>query len=436
MKQTAVIILAAGLGTRMRSQLPKVLHKISGQSMINHILNTAYNISNEVIVVLHHHAQEIQQEITKDYPNVKIHIQDLKNYPGTAGAVFGIDFKSIKADKILITAGDMPLIDSDELRLMCQADTDVVMSTFMLDDPNGYGRVITKENQVIKIVEQKDATDKEIQIKLVNAGAYVFKKESLVQILPKISNKNAQLEYYLTDCIAIANNLGFKCTCVNVDKNKFIGINDKYQLAIAEEIMQNNIKKELMKNGIIMHLPNTIYIDSRAKFIGECEIESGVVIKGETVIESSKILSNSVIENAHIISSNIGPMARIRPNSIIKDSKIGNFVETKAAILNGVKAGHLSYLGDCEIQDGTNIGCGTITCNYDGKNKYRTIIGKNVFIGSNSNLIAPLNIQDNSLIAAGSTITTDVKEGNLAIARAKQINKPEMFYKFFKVDDE
>ena len=247
-----------------------------------------------------------------------------------------------------------------------------------------------------------------------------------------IKNENSQKEYYLTDSIEIAKNMGLKCNAVMVDEQNFMGINDKFALSIAEEIMQNEIKENLMKQGVLMRLPHTIYIDCNAKFIGECELQENVSIIGNCVIENSIIKSSSVIENSVIKNSDIGPMAHIRPDCEILGTHIGNFVELKKAKVNDIKAGHLSYLGDCEIGSGTNVGCGTITCNYDGKKKYKTIIGKNVFIGSDTQLVAPVKIEDDVLIAAGTTVTSDVPSGSLAISRTKQENKKEFFYKFFR----
>ncbi|BCX79444.1 bifunctional UDP-N-acetylglucosamine diphosphorylase/glucosamine-1-phosphate N-acetyltransferase GlmU [Campylobacter sp. 19-13652] len=434
MQNLSIVILAAGLGTRMKSTTPKVLQTLCGEPMIVHILKQAYKLSDDVTVILYHHADEVRQEILKAYPNTKFHIQDLQNFPGTAGALFGIN---LNKEKVLITCGDMPLISAEHLQNLADDSAEVTMAAFYADDPSGYGRVICdSENNVKAIVEQKDATDDEKRINLVNGGCYAFKSSVLEQILPKITNQNSQKEYYLTDAIAIARGLGYGVRAVLLKERELLGVNDKYQLSIAEGLMQEQIKINLMKNGVRMRLPHTIYIDSRAKFEGECEIEENSSIIGECVIKNSVIKSSSVVESSLIDESQIGPMARIRPKSMIKSSRIGNFVETKAAVLNGVKAGHLSYLGDCEIDSGTNVGCGSITCNYDGKSKHKTKIGKNVFIGSNTNLIAPVTVGDDVLVAAGSTISSDVKSGELAIARAKERRIEGGFYKFFKSDND
>jgi len=425
-----IIILAAGRGTRMKSNLPKVLHTLCGKSMIEYIIEESLKIANRVDVILGHKFDEVKEKI-KNY-NVNIHKQDLENYPGTGGALKNI---SLIGEKILILNGDMPLITSKEIENFFEIDADIVMSIMNLDSPSGYGRVVIKDGEVKKIVEQKDASVEELKIKSVNAGVYAFKKEVLERYIPKLSNNNAQKEYYLTDIIEMAVKDGLKIKALEVNEENFKGINSKKDLAEAERIMCNRIKSKWMENGVIMRLPDTIFIDAYSEFEGECEIESGSVIKKSKIIES-KIKANSIIEEAIIKTSEIGPMARIRPKSEIINSKIGNFVEVKKSKLNNVKAGHLSYLGDSEIDSGTNIGAGTITCNYDGKNKYKTKIGKNVFVGSDTKLIAPIVIEDEVIIAAGSVVNKDIKKGSLAISRAPLKIIKDFYYKFFGKKDE
>lgn len=428
MNDTSIIILAAGLGTRMKSKRPKVLFELCGEPMIIHILKQAYAITNDVGVVLHYEKESISQKIKEIFPQTKIYTQDLENFPGTAGA---LKSATLSGKKVIVTCGDMPLVRSTDLMRLANADADIAMSCFEATNPFGYGRVIIKGGKVEAIVEQKDASEAELAIKSVNAGCYCFKREILEEILPLIKNENAQKEFYLTDTIKIANERGFKCVAVNVSEQNFMGVNDKFQLSVAEKIMQDEIKQDLMKAGVLMRLPESIFIDSRAKFEGECVLEENVSILGACHIKESIIKSCSVVEDSVIEGSDIGPLAHIRPKSEIKNTHIGNFVEVKKGVLDGVKAGHLSYLGDCEIANGTNVGCGTITCNYDGKAKYKTVIGKNVFIGSDTQLVAPVNIADDVIIAAGSTITNDVPSGALAISRGKQENKAGFFYKFF-----
>ena len=428
MNDTSVIILAAGLGTRMKSARPKVLFELCGEPMIIHVLKQAYAVSNDVSVVLYYEKEKIESVIKNIFPQTKIYAQDLANFPGTAGALKNVE---LSGKKIIVTCGDMPLVKATDLMRLAANDADIALSVFEAADPYGYGRVIVNNGKVEAIVEQKDATETQKMIKSANAGCYCFKSEVLREILPLIGNENSQKEFYLTDAIKIANERGLKCWAISVEEQNFMGINDKFQLSIAQNLMQDEIKKNLMKSGVLMRLPNSVYIDSRAKFEGECVIEENVSVIGECLIKNSVIKSGSVVESSVIEDSDVGPLARLRPKCEIKNTHIGNFVELKAARLNGVKAGHLSYLGDCEIGCGTNVGCGTITCNYDGKAKHKTIIGKNVFIGSDTQLIAPVKVGDDVLIAAGSTVTSDVPSGALAISRTKQVNKEGFFYKFF-----
>jgi len=284
---------------------------------------------------------------------------------------------------------------------------------------------------VEKVVEDKDATAEEKKVTRVNAGVYLFDRSFLNEFLPKLSCDNAQGEYYITELIELAIKAGKKVAFVDVDEEAFMGVNSKKELSIAETVMQRRIRDFWMQEGVIMHLPETIYIDTRVRFEGECEIESGCVIKGNTVIRNSTVYAHSVIEDAVIEDSTVGPMARIRPQTVLNDTHIGNFVEIKKSTLNGVKAGHLSYLGDATIDRGTNIGAGTITCNYDGINKYQTVIGKNVFIGSDSQLVAPVTLEDNTMVAAGTTVTDNVPTQALAISRTAQRNVAGFFHRFF-----
>jgi len=419
-----IVILAAGKGTRMKSNTAKVLHKICEKPMIEYIIEEALKVTKSVDVVLNHQFEKVKETI-KNYP-INIIKQDLQNFPGTGGALKEV---KLKEEKILVLNGDMPLIKEDEIKKF-DTEADVVMSVMKLDNPDGYGRVVIENGDVKKIVEQKDCTEEELKIPYVNAGVYLFKKEVLEKYLPKISNNNAQKEYYLTDIIEMAVNDGLKVAAIEVNEKDFKGVNSKLDLAKAEEIMCKRIKKYWMKRGVIMHLPETIYIDAYTSFEGECEVGSGCIIKKSVIIES-EIRPLSVIEEAVIKNSGVGPMARIRPKSELIDTHIGNFVEVKASKLKGIKAGHLSYLGDSEIDEGTNIGAGTITCNYDGKNKYKTKIGKNVFVGSDTKLIAPVVIEDDVIIAAGSVVNKDVKKGSLAISRAPLKIVKDFYYKFF-----
>jgi bifunctional UDP-N-acetylglucosamine pyrophosphorylase/glucosamine-1-phosphate N-acetyltransferase len=421
--------MAAGFGTRMKSEKSKVLHKISGFPMLYHIIKESQSISDDITVILFHQAKTIEEEMNKYFKGINYIIQDHKNYPGTGGAIMRV---KPKYEKMLVLNGDMPLLEADDMKKFLKVDASVVMSSFTCSEPTGYGRVIMDKNlHVKKIVEQKDATKEELKVKSVNAGVYLFESKFLEENLKKLSNNNNQKEYYITDLISIANRQNLTVKAINVNEESFMGVNSKYHLAQAEEIMQRRIKKRFMEAGVIMRLPDTIYIESDVEIEGESIIENGVTLLNGTKIINSHIKAHSVVEKSTIKECEIGPMARVRPSSLLIDSKIGNFVEIKKSTLKGVKAGHLSYLGDCEIDEGTNIGCGTITCNYDGKAKYKTIIGKNVFVGSDSQLVAPVKIEDDVIIASGTTVTKNVKKGSLAIAREKLKIIDNFFYKFF-----
>ncbi len=429
MSNISVIILAAGKGSRMKSSKPKVLHKVSGFEMLYYSIIEAKKLSDDITIVLYHQAELVEKEMRKYFNDIKYVIQDHENFPGTGGAVMNID---TDYDKVLVLNGDMPLIESDELKKFAEIDSDIVMSVIKMDDSSGYGRVVIENDVVKKIVEEKDASEKEKEIKTVNAGIYLFANDMLGKYLPKLRNDNAQEEYYITDVVEFAKNDGFKISPLYVKEENFKGVNSKYDLANAEMIMQNRIKKKFMDAGVIMRLPDTIYMDSDVEIEGESIIENGVTLLSGAKIINSHIKANSVIEDSTIENSSVGPLARVRPASTLVDTHIGNFVEVKKSNLKGVKAGHLSYLGDSEIDEGTNIGAGTITCNYDGKNKYKTIIGKNVFIGSDTQIVAPVKIEDNVLIAAGTTVKGDVKEGSLAISRTDMKTVEGFFHKFFK----
>jgi bifunctional UDP-N-acetylglucosamine pyrophosphorylase / glucosamine-1-phosphate N-acetyltransferase len=423
----SIIILAAGAGTRMKSDTPKVLHKISGKAMLYYSIKEALKLSDDITVVLFHQAARVQAEMEKYFTNINFVIQDHANYPGTGGAVMNI---TPKYEKVLVLNGDMPLIQSSELEKF-DIDATIVMSVLELDSADGYGRVIIENGNVKKIVEQKDANEEELKVTTANAGIYQFETKFLLENLAKLNNNNAQKEYYITDLIEMAIEQGKVLKPLAVNEENFKGVNSKVELADAEVIHQNRIKKEFLKAGVIMRLPDTIYIEEGVEIEGESIIENGVSLLGNSKIINSHIKTNSVVEDSIVRDSDVGPMARIRPGSDLNKTHIGNFVETKKAILNGVKAGHLSYLGDCTIDEGTNIGCGTITCNYDGVNKHQTIIGKNVFVGSDTQFVAPVNIEDDVLIGAGSTVTGNVKKGELYLTRAKAKTIDGYFYKHF-----
>ena len=427
----SIVVMAAGLGTRMKSSLPKVLHPLSGHPMLYHILRQALLLSDDIHVVLYHQHEAIKARMNTYFNTDHLHfvLQDHANFPGTGGALMAA---APKHDKVLVLNGDMPLVQAKDFEDFLLHDTAVVMSVFEAHNPFGYGRVIMDKNQHVKrIVEEKDASLEEKALRTVNAGVYLFQKAFLHSALPTLSNANAQKEYYLTDLVEMAVNKGERVAAVRVDSDRFMGVNSKVHLAQAEGLMQQRLRHFWMEQGVSMRLPETVFIDSQATFEGECALENGVSILGKTHLCHSHIKAHSIIESSTIANSHVGPLARIRPGCDIRDSHIGNFVEVKNSVLKGVKAGHLSYLGDASIDEGTNVGCGTITCNYDGKAKHRTVIGKNVFIGSDTQLVAPVVIEDNVLIAAGTTVTQNVPSDALAISRAKLSIKHGFFSRFF-----
>ena len=396
--------------------------------MLFHTIDAAQAVSDDITVVLYHKAELIQKQIEDAYDGIRFHRQDAVRFPGTGGAMRGVTTQHART---LILNGDMPLLTEDSLRLLAEGDADINMSIIMPERPYAYGRVVIENDKVQKIIEDKDCTPEQKQIRHLNAGVYCVSQRVLEEYIPRLDNNNAQSEYYLTDIVQMAVADGRKVHPVIVQEEEFQGVNSKLDLAHAECFMQDRIKHTLMMQGVIMRLPDTIYIDSCASFEGECMLENGVTILGECRLIRAHIKAHSVIESAHIEDSAVGPMGRIRPETVLQESRVGNFVEIKKSTLVGAKAGHLTYIGDSMIDRGANIGAGVITCNYDGKKKYQTIIGKNVFVGSDSQLIAPITIEDDVIIAAGSTVNKDIRKGELAISRAPLKRVEHFFYKFF-----
>ena len=425
----SIVILAAGKGSRMKSSTAKVLHNISGKPMLYHIIKASRALSDDVSVVIAHQKESVQEQMQNHFDDVTFVVQDAENFPGTGGAMKNITPKN---EKVLVLNGDMPLITPEALQGFLTTKGDIIMSIFDLEDPSGYGRVIIEDNEVQYIVEHKDASPLELTITTVNAGIYAFSKKVLEKYIPLLDNNNTQEEYYLTDVISMAQKDGLSIKPLLVDEEHFKGVNSKKDLADAEVIMQDRIKQKWMEAGVVMQLPQTIYIEESVTFEGECIVENGCRITGETLITNSHIKAHSVVEDSVVKNSDVGPLAHLRPASYLEDTHIGNFVEVKKASLKGVKAGHLSYLGDALIDEGTNIGAGTITCNYDGVKKYQTVIGKNVFVGSDSQLVAPVTIEDDVMIAAGTTVPSGtVKSGELVLSRVKLRSIAGYFYKHF-----
>ncbi|CRF51291.1 bifunctional UDP-N-acetylglucosamine diphosphorylase/glucosamine-1-phosphate N-acetyltransferase GlmU [Helicobacter heilmannii] len=431
----SVVILAAGKGTRMRSKLPKVLHKICGQEMLVHVLEVAFGLSDDVHVILHHEYELISQVIEKYFKNrPTIHLQNATQYPGTGGALMQEDKNPLKTahNRLLVLNADMPLVSKEALLPFVESKESNALGVFSLESKSGYGRVCLQNNQVQAIIEEKDASAEILALNTLNAGVYLFSQECLQEFLPRLDQNNAQAEYYLTQLVSLGVQKGVRFDPIFVNAHDFLGVNSQSELATAEGKMLDKLREQAMQAGVCMHMPHTIYLEKEVRFGEGCVLEQGVHLAGDCYLQEAHIRAHSVVESSHIENSSIGPLAHIRPNSKIVNSHVGNFVETKSAYLNGVKAGHLSYLGDCSIASGSNVGAGVITCNYDGRAKHHTKIGHNVFIGSDSQLVAPLNIPDNVLIAAGSTITEPIQEGDLVLVRPPQVSIPRGYFKFFK----
>jgi bifunctional UDP-N-acetylglucosamine pyrophosphorylase/glucosamine-1-phosphate N-acetyltransferase len=428
---TSIIILAAGKGTRMKSSLPKVLHKIANREMLNLVIDTAKELNPiDIIIVISKEMQQFVPIIKKEHPKINLNFVIQEQQIGTADAVLtGIKSLSKISETVLVLYGDTPLIKAKTLELMInnpQQKNSVCVLGFDCDEENKYGRLIVKNNQLIKIVEFKEASTKEQELTFCNSGVMAIDGAKINSLLAKINNKNTSGEFYLTDIISIARTQNLDCGFIKTNKTEVLGVNSRAELAKIEKIKQKEIKNQLMENGVTMHDPKSIYFSFDTKISNDVIIHPNVVFGCGVKIDSNvEIKSFSHIEGAKIESGAvIGPFARIRPKTTIgQNVRIGNFVEIKKSIIKkDTKINHLSYIGDANIGEKTNVGAGTITCNYDGYKKHQTKIGKKVFIGSNTSLIAPINIEDDTIIGAGSVIIDDVKNGDLAISRTKQQN--------------
>ncbi len=438
------LILAAGKGTRMKSDLPKVLHKVCGVPMVKKITDICSRIgSEENILILGHKKEEILKVLT----DMEYVVQE--EQLGTGHAVIQAKEKLNGFDgTVMILCGDTPLLKKETLENLYKfhksSNATTTILTSIYENPFGYGRIVKQNNKVVGIVEEKEATKEIKAIKEVNAGVYCFEAKNLLKALDKIDNDNEKGEYYLTDVIGIDVAAGKVVeTFLLEDNDEILGINSKIELEKANCIMRDRINSSHMEKGVILIDKNNTYIEEEVEIGEDTVIYPGALLQGKTSIgKNCEILGNtriidckignsvriesSILEESIVESKvTIGPFAHLRPKSHLKEEvHIGNFVEVKKSTLEkGVKAGHLTYLGDAIIGEKTNIGAGTITCNYDGKNKFKTSIGKNAFIGSDTMLVAPVNIGDNSLVGAGSVITKDVPENALAVSRSKQVIK-------------
>ena len=438
-----IVILAAGQGTRMKSKIPKVLHKVLDKPMLDHVMEAAQVVTNIKPIVVIGHMSDMVREHLGDKAEIALQEEQL----GTGHAVMMAEHYIDDEDEVLILCGDTPLIKGETLKEMTKIKSEgyaaVVMSA-VEDDPTGYGRIIRDEsNDFMRIREQKDASEEEKAIKEINAGMYIINGKLLKENLSKLSVNNAQREYYLTDVLEHIKNAGHRIGVYQADKMEIMGVNSRLQLSEAERIMRLDVNKMHMANGVTLIDTNSTYIDKNVKIGRDTIIYPNCHIKGNSVIgEDCIIRENTTIEDSHIedhvtiksstiLSSKvgarttIGPYAYLRPKSVLgEDVKIGDFVEVKnAEIGNGSKASHLSYIGDAVVGKNVNIGCGVVFVNYDGKNKFKSIVEDNAFIGSNSNLVAPVTVKEGGYIATGSTVTVDVPEGALCVARAREVIK-------------
>ncbi len=440
------VILAAGMGTRMKSKMPKVLHKVCGKPLCKWVIDASKEAGAESVCTIVGHKAEMVKEEIGDVCEFALQAQQ----KGTGHAVMqAIDFINNANGEIVILNGDTPLVTADAIKSAIEYHksngNQATVITAILDDATGYGRIVRdSDGGVRKIVEQKDASEEEKKINEVNSGMYVFDSESLAYALTKITPNNAQGEYYLTDTLEILLDAGKKVGGFAIaDNDEIRGINDRVQLNEAERIMSRRINEMHMRNGVTMRNPESVYIEYGVEIGNDTEIcqnvtlKSGTKIGSDCVIGSGSVLDRAIIhDNVDILSSvitqsevdegtHVGPFAYIRPNCKVgKDVKVGDFVELKNSnIDDGTKISHLTYIGDSDVGKRVNFGCGTVTVNYDGKKKYRTTIGDDCFVGCNTNLVSPVNVGNGAYIAAGSTITDDIPEENLAIARARQVNK-------------
>ena len=440
------VILAAGMGTRMKSKMPKVLHKVCGKPLSKWVIDASEAAGADKVCAVVGHKAETVKEVLGDVCEFALQAEQ----KGTGHAVMqAIDVIKNSKGEVVILNGDTPLITAETINKAIEYHKNngnqATVITAILDDATGYGRIVRdNDGSVLKIVEQKDASEEEKKINEVNSGMYVFDAQSLVYALDKITPNNAQGEYYLTDTLEILLSAGKKIGGYAISDNDEIrGINDRVQLNEAEKIMQKRINEYHMRNGVTMRNPESVYIEDGVEIGNDTEIcqnvtiKSGTKISSDCVIGSGSMLDRAVIhDGVDVLSSvilesevdegtHVGPFAYIRPNCHVgKEVKVGDFVELKNSnIDDGTKISHLTYIGDSDVGKRVNFGCGTVTCNYDGKKKYRTTIGDDCFVGCNTNFVSPINVGDGVYIAAGSTITEDIPENSLSIARARQVNK-------------
>ncbi|WP_298261465.1 bifunctional UDP-N-acetylglucosamine diphosphorylase/glucosamine-1-phosphate N-acetyltransferase GlmU [Bradyrhizobium sp.] len=429
-RTSLTIVLAAGEGTRMRSSTPKVLHPVAGQSLLAHVLSAApKGAGTSLAVVIGPDHQAVGDEAKRYRPDAETFVQ--RHRKGTAHAVLAArQALAPGADDLIIAFGDTPLISAktfERLRTALNQGATLAVLGFRAADPTGYGRLLVEGGRLMAIREQADASPAERDVTLCNAGVMAFDGRKALSILEKIGNANSKGEYYLTDAVTIVRDLGLEAVVIETGEDEVRGINTKAQLAEAEGAMQVRLRKDAMEAGVTLIAPETIFLAADTSFGKDVTIEPFVVIgPGVSIADGAVIHSFSHIVQASIgKNASVGPYARLRPGtSLGEGARIGNFVETKAATLEaGVKVNHLSYVGDAHVGANSNIGAGTITCNYDGFSKHKTEIGNGAFIGTNSSLVAPVKIGKGAYIGSGSVITRDVPDDAMAVERSQQTNR-------------
>jgi bifunctional UDP-N-acetylglucosamine pyrophosphorylase / glucosamine-1-phosphate N-acetyltransferase len=429
-RSSLTVVLAAGEGTRMRSSVPKILHPVAGQPLLAHVLRAAPKGDRAALaVVIGPDHSAVADEVRRIRSDAVTFVQYERL--GTAHAVLAAREAIARgADDLLVAFGDTPLISAEtfaRLRAPLRKGAALAVLGFRAADPAGYGRLLMKGDQLVAIREEADASPEERKITLCNAGVMAFDGSKALAILDKIGNANSKDEYYLVDAVGIATNMGLEAVVIETSEDEVRGINDKAQLAEAESVMQARLRKAALDAGVTLIGPETIYLAADTTFGKDVTIEPFVVIgPGVSIADGAVIHSFSHIVQSSIgKNTSVGPFARLRPGtSLGEGAKIGNFVEAKAATLEaGVKVNHLSYIGDTHVGAKTNIGAGTITCNYDGFSKHKTTIGNGAFIGTNSSLVAPIRIGNGAYIGSGSVITKDVPDDALAVERSPQTNR-------------
>ncbi|QIE44102.1 bifunctional UDP-N-acetylglucosamine diphosphorylase/glucosamine-1-phosphate N-acetyltransferase GlmU [Pseudohalocynthiibacter aestuariivivens] len=435
----ALIILAAGKGTRMKSNLPKVLHPIAGAPMLVHAMRAGATLTPDRTVIVAGHGAEAVSAAATDYdPDATIALQTEQLGTAHAVAQAAPALAGHEGDSIVLY-GDTPFIRPETLERMVDArqNHDIVVLGFSAADPGRYGRLVMQGDALERIVEYKDADEATRAIDFCNSGVIAAKSSVLFDLIEAVGNNNASGEYYLTDIIGIARARGLSATAVACDEAETLGVNSRAELAQAETLFQARARKEAFENGVTFYAPDSVYFAFDTMIGPGTLIEQNVVFSvGVTVENDAQIRAFSHLEGCHVSrGAVVGPYARLRPGTELAENvKIGNFVEIKNAVLDeGAKINHLSYIGDAHVGTETNVGAGTVTCNFDGVMKHHTEIGARVFIGSDTMLVAPVTIGDDAMTASGSVITEDVPKGALALGRAKQVNKPGLAVKLFEI---